>query len=98
MCHACVLWGVIPHVSLQIQDAVYLWHAMPQSGKVSVTVKTLLQHYKEQCRAKRKRLRESSESPPALLPVSFALAKDWLLEQQKDPSEVLETGAVNEEA
>lgn len=73
-----------------------LWHSMPQSGRVSVSVNTLLQHYKERCRAERKRPRESSESP--LLPVSFALAKDWLLKQQKAQSEPLEFGAVNEDA
>ena len=39
-----------------------------------------------------------SQGPPALLPVSFALAKDWLPKQQKAQSEALETGAVNEEA
>jgi len=75
-----------------------LWHSMPQSGRVSVTVNALLQHYKEPCRAERKRQRDSSESPPALLPVSFALAKDWLLKQQKAQSEALQTGAVNEDA
>lgn len=75
-----------------------LWHAMPQSGKVGVTVSSLLQQYKEHCRAERKRPRHSSESPPALLPVSFAQAKDWLLRQQRKQSEALETGAVNEAA
>ena len=54
-----------------------LWHAMPGSGGVSV-VSTILQQYKVHCMAERKRPRDSSESPPALLPVSFALAKDWL--------------------
>ena len=75
-----------------------LWHSMPRSGKVSVTVNTLLQNYKERCRTERKRPRDSSESPAALLPVSFAQAKDWLLKQQKALSEPLQTGAVNEEA
>ena len=28
-----------------------LWNAMPQSGKVNVTVKELIQKYKERCRA-----------------------------------------------
>ena len=60
-----------------------LWHAMPQSGGVSVTVKSLLQQYKERCTAERKRPRQA-ESPAPLLPVSFALAKDWL-KQQKSP-------------
>jgi len=75
-----------------------LWHAMPQSGKVGVTVNSLLQQYKERCRAERKRPRHSSEGPPALLPVSFAQAKDWLLRQQRKQSEALETGAINEAA
>ena len=75
-----------------------LWHSMPQSGKVGVTVNSLLQRYKERCRAQRKRPRHPSASPPALLPVSFALAKDWLLKQQKAQSEALQTGAVNEDA
>ena len=75
-----------------------LWESMPQSGKVGVTVQGLLQRYKERCRQERKRPRQSSESPPALLPVSFALAKDWLLKQQKASSEALQLGAVNEEA
>ena len=71
---------------------------MPQSGRVSVTVNSLLQRYKERCRAKRKRPRDSTETPQALLPVSFAQAKDWLLRQQKAQSEALQTGAVNEDA
>lgn len=71
-----------------------LWHAMHQSGRVSVTVKTLLQQYKERCTAERK----SSESPAPLLPVSFALAKDWLLKQQRAQCEALQSGAVNEDA
>ena len=71
---------------------------MPQSGKISVTVNNPLQQYKQRCRAQRKRLRISSESPPALLPVSFAQAKDWLLQQQKAQTEALQTGAVNEDA
>ena len=75
-----------------------LWHSMPQSGRVSVTVNSLLQRYKERCRAERKRPRHSGDSPPALLPVSFAQAKDWLLRQQKAQSEALQTGAVNEYA
>ena len=75
-----------------------LWHAMPQSGRVSVSVKTLLQQYKERCTAERKRPHHSSESPAPLLPVSFALAKDWLLKQQKAQSEALQSGAVNEDA
>ena len=75
-----------------------LWNEMPQSGKVGVTVHTLLQHYKEHCRAERKRLSSALETPPALLPVSFAQANDWLLRQQKRHSEALHVGAVNEEA
>jgi len=61
-------------------------------------VNSLLQQYKERCRAERKRPRHSSEGPPALLPVSFAQAKDWLLRQQRKQSEDLQTGAVNEAA
>ena len=75
-----------------------LWHAMPQSGRVGVTVNTLLQRYKEHCSAERKRPRQPSEGPPSLLPVSFAQAKDWLLRQQKAQQEALQTGAVNEDA
>lgn len=75
-----------------------LWHSMPRSGRVSVLVSNLLQSYKERCRAERKRPRDSTESPAALLPVSYAQAKDWLLKQQKAQSEPLQTGAVNEEA
>ena len=71
---------------------------MPQSGKISIAVNSLLQQYKERCRAERKRPRDLDEGPPALLPVSFAQAKDWLLRQQRAQSEALETGAVNEEA
>ena len=75
-----------------------LWQSMPQSGKISITVNSLQQQYKERCRAERKRPREKDKGPPALLPVSFAQAKDWLLRQQKAQSEALEMGAVNEEA
>ena len=74
-----------------------LWHSMPQSGRVSITVNNLLQRYKERCRAERKRPRHSADGPPALLPVSFAQAKDWLLRQQKAQFEALQTSAVNEE-
>ena len=41
MWHACMLWEE-------------LWHSMPQSGRVSITVNSLLQNYKECCRAERK--------------------------------------------
>jgi hypothetical protein len=75
-----------------------LWHSMPRSGKVSVTVNSLLQNYKERCRTEKKRPRDSTKSPAALLPVSFVQAKDWLLKLQKTLSEPLQTGAVNEEA
>ena len=71
---------------------------MPQSSKVSATVNTLLQEYKKHCRDERKRLQDSAETPPALLAVSFAQAKDWLLRQQKAQSQALQVGAVNEEA
>ena len=74
-----------------------LWESMPQSGKVSITVNKLLQQYKERCRTERKR-KLDDESPLALLPVSFAQAKDWLMKQQRAQSEAVEAGAVNEEA
>ena len=48
--------------------------------------------------AGRKQLSSALETPPALLPVSFAQAKDWLLRQQKKHSEALHVEAVNEEA
>ena len=75
-----------------------LWQSMPQSGKISVTVNYLLEKYKEHCRAERKRRHESGEAPPALLPVSFGQAKDWLIKQQRAHSQAVEIGAVNEEA
>ena len=98
MWHTCVLWEETPRVPPNFKSSMLeeLWHSMPQSGRVSVTVNSLLQRYKEHCRAERKRLRHSAESPPALLPVSFAQAKDWLLKQTQ--SEALQTGAVNEDA
>lgn len=74
-----------------------LQDSMPKR-KIGVTVHELLKLYQEHCRAERKRPRSSSESPPALLPVSFALAKDWVLRQQKLQSEAIQCGAVNEEA
>ncbi len=46
----------------------------------------------------RNRPQDSHEGPPALFPVSFAQAKDWLIRQQKAQSTALETGAVNKEA
>ena len=75
-----------------------LWQSMPQSGKVSTTVYTLLQEYKKHCREERRRLQDTAGTPPALLPVSFVQAKDWLLRQQKAHSQALQVGAVNEEA
>ncbi len=75
-----------------------LWHSMPQSGKIGVLVNSLLKKYKEHCGTLRKQPRHLPESPPALLPVSFAQAKDWLLKQQKAQSEPLQAGVVNEEA
>ena len=74
-----------------------LWESKPQSGRISVTVNKLLQQYKERCRTERKR-KLDDESPLALLPVSFAQAKDWLMKQQRAQSETVEAGAVNEEA
>lgn len=76
---------------------VELWNSMPQSGKVGVTVKQL-QHYKERCQIERKSQLDMDESPLALLPVSFAQAKDWLLKQQRAHSVAIEVGTVNEAA
>ena len=73
-------------------------NSMPQSGKVSATVTSMIQKYKERCQQERKTPRLPTQAPPALLPVSFAQAKDWLLKQQKVLSEPLSYGAVNEEA
>ena len=70
---------------------------MPQTGKISTTVRELLQLYKEHCRIERERPGTSSASPPSLL-LSFAQAKDWLLRQQRAQSAALESCAVNEEA
>ena len=75
-----------------------LWHSMPQSGRVSTTVYALLKEYKKHCLEERRRLQDSDGTPPALLPVSFSQAKDWLLQQQKAQSQALQVGAVNEEA
>lgn len=74
-----------------------LYDSMPQSGKVGMTVKQLLQQYKERCRVERMR-QETNESPLALLPVSFGHAKDWLMKQQSAHSIAIEAGTVNEEA
>ena len=107
ICHGCVLWEETPPPpptcippdfnSSMLAIWEELWHSMPQSGWVSITVKSLLQTYKERYTAKRKRPRHSSESPAPLLPVSFSLVKDWLLKQQKAQSEALQTGTVNED-
>lgn len=75
-----------------------LWESMPQSGSVSVTVKELLRQYKERCQAERKKQQDGDECPLALLPVSFALAKDWLRKKQKIHSQAIVAGAVNESA
>ena len=64
-----------------------IWHFMPQSGKVSATVGSMLQQYKQRCQLERALPRLPTQSPPALLPVSFAHAKDWLMKQQKVLSE-----------
>ena len=71
---------------------------MPQSGSVSTTVYRLLQKYKERCLTERKRQEDGDECPLALLPVSFAYAKDWLRKQQQSHSEAIVVGAVNESA
>ncbi len=44
-----------------------LWNAMPQSGKVSVTVKDLIQQYKERCRAERKREPDPSSTTSSVV-------------------------------
>ena len=75
-----------------------LWHSMPQGGKTGTIVSNLLERYNEHCLAERRQPREANESPAALLPVSFAQAKDWLLKQQKHKSLALQMGAVNEDA
>ena len=75
-----------------------LWHSMPQGGKTGTIVSNLLERYNEHCLAERRQPREANESPAALLPVSFAQAKDWLLKQQKHQSLALQMGAVNEDA
>lgn len=56
---------------------------MPQSRRVSVTVQACYNATRSIVKEEGKLLRQSSESPPALLPESFTLAKDWLLQQQK---------------
>ena len=75
-----------------------LWEAMPQSGKVSVTVQNLLKQYKQRCLAERKEQLCGNRASLTLLPVSFAQAKDWLVKQQKSLSSALNVGTVNEEA
>ena len=71
---------------------------MPQTGRAGVVVQTMLERYRERARAERKRTRHANESPPALFPVSFAMAKDWVLDQLKAESEALQAGAVNPQA
>ena len=77
-------------------EAVWLklWSSMPQRGSPSTLVKTLLDQYREHSRIMRKK-RGPGESPPALLPVSFAHAKEWLLRQQREESSAIEAGVVN---
>ena len=54
-----------------------------QTALIANAIKELLDKYKFHCRLERKcRLEEDGIIPP-LLPVSFALAKDWILLQQK---------------
>ena len=60
-------------------------------------MKQLLQRYKKRCQDERQS-QEKDECPLALLPVSFAQAKDWLLRQQKIHSEAIVAGTVNEAA
>ncbi len=75
-----------------------LWCAMPETGNTLPKVHELLKLYKERCKEELDRPWTSSEPPPALLPVSFAQAKDWILKQQRSRSQAIESGAVNEEA
>ncbi len=75
-----------------------LWCAMPETSNTSPMVHELLKLYKERCKEELDRPRTSSEPPPALLPVSFAQAKNWILKQQRSRSQAIESGAVNEEA
>ena len=66
---------VIPHVFLQILTAICCLSGSSQGHSVARS-QSLFLSYRERCRAERKQPRESSESPPALLPASFALAKE----------------------
>ena len=74
-----------------------LWHSMPQTGQVSLTIKNLLQKYKERCAAERKK-NSHTKSPAPLLPVSFGQAKDWVLRQQRAQSIAIQEGIVNDSA
>ncbi len=71
---------------------------MPETGNTSPKVQELLKLYKERCKEELDRPRTSTEPPPALLPVSFAQAKNCILKQQRSRSQAIESGAVNEEA
>lgn len=76
-----------------------LWESVPQSGSVNVvTIKQLLWQYKERCQAERKKQQDGDECPLALLPVSFALAKDWLWKKQRIHLQAIVAGAVNKSA
>lgn len=69
---------------------------MPQSGRVSVTVKSLQQNYKERYTAKRKRPRYLSESAAAPLPYSPEVVADLnssLAEQPASKAALLEQPA-----
>ena len=74
-----------------------LWMSLPQSGGVGANVKQLIQKYKKRCQDERQS-QEKDQCPLALLPVSFAQAKDWLLKKQKIYSEAIVAGTVNEAA
>lgn len=52
----CVLWEETPRVPPDCMLAIWeeLWDSMLQSGRVSVTVNSLLQNYKERCRDEKK--------------------------------------------
>lgn len=75
-----------------------LWESMPQTGSISTVIGKLLLQYRERCQSERKRRQDGDQCPLALLPVSYAQAKDWLRNQQKVQSEAISVGAVNESA
>ena len=83
----------VPPNLIEEMEAVWLWFSMPQRGSPSTLLKTLLEQYCEHSREMRKQ-RRPGETPPALLPVSFAQAKEWLL-RQRGESSAIAAGARN---